>query len=210
MSPVAWILKQPARQRRFLAVAVIPLAALLLWLIAIWPIVKLHDYHQERRNSAQRSIARDRGVLAVEATIREQLRTLGNSGLWSKLYETTADNSAVTVLQADVGSVLSRSQLSAQSITPLSTAVHGPFERIGVRITVSMSIDQLQQFLSAIRGHPRLIRVDGIAISAPQVQSREQNPLLTVSMDLFGYQWQPHKLVAELRRNASGPAGPGG
>lgn len=210
MSAVAWLAKQPPAQRRALALVLIPSAiAALLWAVVLWPVLTWRSTHHEWLRATQNAIARDRGLVAVEASIREQLNGVGSSGLWGKLYEVSAQSSAVTNLQADVGSLLGIARVTAQSIAPLPIAPYGAFERIGVRITASMKIDQLQQFFAAVRNHGKLIRIDGIAISAPQVQSRDQNPSLTVSADLYGYQWQPSKLLLDLRQKMSQPPGPG-
>jgi hypothetical protein len=50
-----------------------------------------------------------------------------------------------------------------------------------------MSADQLKNFMEGLRANPRYLRVERLGATAPQLQSPEQNSLLTVNMELYGF-----------------------
>jgi hypothetical protein len=200
MSPSAWILAQPLRTRRLLALLASPALVLMVCALAIEPILQLHETHQEWLASAQDSIARDRGLRDAEEDLRKQLTEVERSPLLSRLYPADAPGSLATSLQADVGLLLARSAVAAQTISPLPSSTDDVMERAGVRVVLTLPIDKLRTFFSLLQAHTRLIRVEELVIAAPQSQMRDRNPPLTVAVVLLGYRLRqglsPHPTAA--------------
>jgi Tfp pilus assembly protein PilO len=151
------------------------------------PLSQLYRGHQEWLVTAERSVARDRGLRSAESTLRQQLADIEHSPLLSRLYPATPTGTLATALQADVGGLLARAGLTAQSISPLPSAADAAIERAGVRIALNATIDQLSHFLALLESHPRLIRVEELIITAPQSQLPDNNPTLTATLVMSGF-----------------------
>jgi Type II secretion system (T2SS), protein M subtype b len=198
MSLSAWIVAQPLRTRRMLALLAGPLLVLTAWSLIVGPLMGLYDAHQEWLAAAEASVARDRGMRAAESRLSKQLADIEHSPLLSRLYPAGPPGTLATALQADLGGLLTGTGVSAQSISPLPVTFDGDIERAGVRVTLAFTIDQLRAFLSALESHPHLIRVDELIVTAPQSQANDHNPTLTVSMVLLGFRLRAGALAGGL------------
>lgn len=190
MSPSSWILAQPLRTRRLLALVAGPAILLTLCSVLIGPLVGAYESHQDWLADSQVSVARDRGLEQAEPGLRKQLAEIEQSPLLSRLYPADSSRALATALQADVGSALTRAGITAQTIAPLPSTADEVIERAGVRVVLNVTIDQLRNFIGLIESHSRLIRTEELVITAPQTQMRDHNPTLSVSMVLFGFRLQ--------------------
>jgi hypothetical protein len=50
-----------------------------------------------------------------------------------------------------------------------------------------MSIDQLRGFLGQVNSLSRFVRIERLSITAPPMQSPQENPTLNVTFDVFGF-----------------------
>jgi Tfp pilus assembly protein PilO len=187
VSASAWIVAQPIRTRRMIALLAVPTFILMLGLLIVSPILQLYRGHEEWLVASEKSVARDRGLRSAESTLRQQLADIDHSPLLTRLYPATPTGTLATALQADVGGLLARAGLTAQSISPLPSATDNAIERAGVRVALNATIDQLSHFLKLLESHPRLIRVDELVITAPQSQLPDHNPTLTVTLVMLGF-----------------------
>src|SRR4051812_1458159 len=108
MTASTWILAQPVRTRRLLALLAVPASILLIGLLVVSPLSQLYRAHEEWLLTSERSVARDRGLRSAESALRQQLTDIEHSPLLSRLYPATPTGTLATALQADVGGLLAR------------------------------------------------------------------------------------------------------
>lgn len=205
MSVSTWILAQPLRTRRALALLGGPTLALTICGFVVEHVIRVYEAHQEWLASAEASVARDRGLQQAEPDLRRQLTEIERAPLLSRLYPAGAAGALATSLQADVGGALARAGITAQAISPLPSSIDDLIERAGVRVVLTLTIDQLRTFMSLIESHARLIRVEELIITAPQSQQREHNPTLNVTIVLLGFRLRQSVI---LRTGDANPAAP--
>jgi Tfp pilus assembly protein PilO len=181
---------------------------LTLCALIIEPVIQLYESHQEWLATAQASVARDRGLLLAEQDLRKQLTGIEHSPLLARLYPTDAPGALATSLQADLGGLLARAGVTAQTIAPLPSTADELIERAGVRVVLTLTIDQLRTFMGLLESHPRLIRVDELVITAPQSQLRDHNPTLNVALVLLAFRLRHGMTPQTTGANAGRPLGP--
>ncbi len=208
--PSEWILSQPLRTRRLLALLAGPAVILTLCSVILGPVIGYYESHQDWLADAEVSVARDRGLRQAEPELRKRLAEIEQSPLLTRLYPADSSRGLATAVQADVGSLLARAGATAQTITPLPSSVDEVIERAGVRVALNVTVDQLRNLIGLIESHSRLIRAEELVITAPQSQLRDHNPTLNVSMVLFGFRLRQALKPAALSGTAHpGAAGPG-
>ena len=126
--------------------------------------------------------------------LRQQLERLLRD-LWHRV-EGGADGGAA--VQQDVGTLCAAAGVGNKTITPLPSEEEGPLMKYSVRLSASGTSDRLEMFAAKLRQHPRYLRTDRLSITAPQVQQREQNPVLTLTMDIAGYYASYRPLTASV------------
>ncbi len=188
MSLAGRCMKMPILMRRTVAVTLLPTAALLLWMAVVQPITGIYQSQQAWRDEARRLLGFSKSSVAELDQLQQQVAAMRASPLWSKLYRAQRSDAAVTALQADIGGLLTAVQANAQALAPVRSTNVARLIRIGVHLTASMRIDQLQQFIAAAANHQRYLRIEQLTITAPQTQSPTENPLLVVDMDIHGFE----------------------
>lgn len=187
MTPTQAILSQRLAVRRTVAVLLIVLTAWVTWGALVRPLQLAYRAQAGWRADALQELARGKALIEISTTVDEQSEELSASALWAKLYEDSGDGAASGRLQADVSEIVSSAGVDLQSMVPM-TVVFGPeLDEIGVRLTASMTIDQLKSLLAATLRHPRYLRIGYLAISAPQSQSATVNPQLSVTLEVVGF-----------------------
>jgi len=182
------MLARNIRTRRMIALGMIPLVGAFIWAALVWPVWYTWDSQQEWRTTSARSLARSRAIAASEAMTRDQVKSLPQSPLAAKFYVAGTNGAGANAFQADVRGMLGSVGAVAQTATPIATNKLGAISRLGLRVTTSMTIDQLKNFLARVDSHSRYMRIDQLDITAPSVQPRDQNPMLTVSMELAAFE----------------------
>jgi len=178
----------PPRNRRVLALTVVPMLALASLGLLLEPIWYSFAAQRDWRAEVRKTFASAAHATQSQTSLQEQLGSLQASALWTKLYPAASDSSAGASLQADVSAVLRAQQVEPQMLTPLATSAEGQFKKIGTRFTCSARIDQVQKILAALATHSRYLRVERLKISAPQSQQANENAPLAIVLDVSGYQ----------------------
>ena len=80
-------------------------------------------------------------------------------------------------------------------LTPLRSVSLGSLTQIGVHLTASLRIDQLERFMVAAGRHPRYLRIERLTVTAPQTQAPAENPRLAVELDIQAFEL-PRKAAA--------------
>jgi hypothetical protein len=181
----------PPRAQRVLALLVVPAALLAIWSSLLWPLLHAYQSQVEWRRTAAHTLARQRGLAAIEAAVQAQLGALPALNSWQRLYHLGTDSSAVIALQSDVSNALAASHARPQSFAPIAPAQAGPLRKVGLRVAASMTIDQLREFLRQTDELTHFVRIEHLTIVAPPLQTppgtAKENPLLSVTLDVFGF-----------------------
>lgn len=191
---------QPRQVQRILAVMAVPALLASIATLVTWPL--WHAYHAQHdwRATAVRTLAQQRALAALEQDIDAQLARLPDLRAWRRLYSGTPPSAAVTALQSDIHRALAASRAHAQTIAPIEIAQEGPLRRIGLRVVVPMQVDQLREFMLQLDRLTRLVRLEHLVVHAPTGQAPQENPVLTVTMDIVGFapatEERPHGVSA--------------
>lgn len=187
MSIAARLAHCPAALRRTFALLVVPSILALLLFTLVLPLQSVQQSQQAWRRSTEKLLAKSRVVNQSQSELEKQLQAVRASALWGKFYDPSVGNVG-SALQGDVASCLSAAGASAQTLTPIAASEYHSLTSIGVRVTSSMRMDQLQRFFSAIAQNSRYLRIQKLTISAPQLQSPDENPPLAVTVEVHGFE----------------------
>jgi hypothetical protein len=188
MSIAQRLRQRPRRVQRALALLLLPMLLMLGWSALAVPVWQLYQAQQHWRAHALRTLAHRHALAASEPLLRAELLRLPRSRDWLRLYQVRAKGLAVSALRAEVGTILNSLQARTQALSPLAQLDAGEVRKVGLRIVAAMRIDQLQQFLVQVQALTHLVRVEQLQISAPPTQAAQENPLLTVTMDICGFE----------------------
>ena len=181
------IMARPPAMRRTLAVLLLPLAVLAVWALVFIPLEWVTTSQATWRHATRVELARARAHAQLLPSLREQLEKLPAQAVWQRFYGVAAARDASAALQRDVSGLCTSAGLANQTISQLPSEPEGPLMKYSVRVSASGTSDQLETFVAKVRQHPRYLRAQRLSITAPQMQSREQNPVLTITMDIAGY-----------------------
>ena len=176
----------PLTTRRWIALCIVPLLLLGLGALLAWPFVLAADAQARWREDAIRTLGRAKYIQSVDAELQQMLVSLRTSNQWTRFYDARVSN-ASQAMQSDMRTLLGAAKASVQALTPLPSKDLPEFTQVGVRIAAIMRIDELQQLMQAMRDHPRYLRVVQMQVLAPQMQVKDENASLTVSLDVVGY-----------------------
>jgi Tfp pilus assembly protein PilO len=178
----------PRSSRRVLALMMLPILALLAWIAAVQPLLTIYESQQAWRAEARQLLAFSKRSVAALAQLQQQIAALRGSPLWSSLYRAEPGSGVAAALQSDVGALLAAAQANVQALAPVRSVEVGALRQIGIQVVASMRIDQLQQFMTAAAAHQRYLRIGQLTVTAPQIQSATENPLLSVEMEVHGFE----------------------
>ena len=177
----------PAAPRRLLALAMLLGALAVAWYAVLKPVHRLLTSQEGWRTEVRRELAESRGKAAVEARLAAQVEALHQIPLWKSFYSANSEEEANAQIQQDLRGLGAASGIPALALTSLPKRDSPDYIAYGVHINAAMTADQLKRFGVALRAAPHFLRVERFAASAPQTQAPEQNPLVTVTMDVYGY-----------------------
>ncbi len=187
MSMMERIVTQPVSMRRLLALCVLATAAVLAWWLVVEPLSWLVTSQDKWRAQTRLDLARSRGDAHELAAIRESLARLPADPLWSQLYRPQDGTDTAAAVQRDISQLCSAAGIALESAVRTPSETDGVLSKYGLRVTVSTTTDRLRIFIEGLRKAPHYLRMDRLKVSAPQMQLPEQNPTLTIAMDIAGY-----------------------
>jgi hypothetical protein len=202
------LLAQGPKSRRAIALGLVPVIAMLAWAVLVWPLMFAWDSQQEWRDSSMQSLARDRAAKASEGVVRQGLQSLATSPIAGKFYSKAQEGAGANAFQSDVRSLLGSVGAMAQTASPIAATEQGSLSVLGLHVTTSMTVDQFKNFLARLESHSRYIRIEQLDVTSPSVQAHDQNPLLTVAMDLAAFQSAPTNPMTRVASSTlnGGPA----
>jgi hypothetical protein len=187
MTLVEKLSARPPTQRRVLAVVMLVAAIGLIWGAIIVPLVWVVGSQDEWRTDARRDLARALGRAASEPVLRKRAAALAAEPIWGKFYDVPQGQDATALVQRDVMSVGTDAGVKIQAVVPVPRVEEAGLVGFGIRFTTTLSADQLKKFMVALRGNAGYLRVERLTVNAPQVQRADQNALLTVTMEVYGF-----------------------
>ncbi len=192
-------------KRRLLVVGSIPFLAMAFWALIVWPAMAAYRAQVSWRQETASTLAQAHGSKDDVDMQTQQLASLPAAPLWNKFYKVSKAGTGGPMLQTDVSSMLNLLQISVQSLTPLRTAEVNGLNSIGLRVTASMSVDQLKKLFVKIGDNARYLYVDRLRINAPPSQLPDQNATLTVVIEIYGVEYVLNASPTPSRSEAPTP-----
>jgi len=172
--------------RRAVVLVSIPLLAGMAWAIIVLPLQIAYRSQLQWRDDAIATLAQARGSKTQAVVLSQQLKALPSAPIWNKFYSVGKPGTAGSVLQADVSGVLNSIHAGVQSLTPVRATEVDGLTAIGLRVSASMTVEQLKKFLAAAANHSHYLRVGHLRVNAPPAQMPDQNAMLTVTAEVYG------------------------
>jgi hypothetical protein len=179
--------RQPLAVRRGAALSLLIAVVLTGWFLIFEPLRFVVTSQQEWRAEVRQTIGRSRGLAAMTFDLQKAVDELASLPAWTRFYRVARGTDGGALIHRDVASLCSDVGATILSLTPLPSRKEGELDKIGVRFSATMTADQLKAFIVRLRAFPQYLRTEEMSISAPQMQSPETNPTLTVTLELFGY-----------------------
>jgi hypothetical protein len=173
-------------QQRCIAIALLGFALVLLWLGLIDPIATYFRHSTDERRTDLTSLSRDRALISQDSSIETTLTALKGSPGWARFYETQKADKAVLQMQSDLREVF-KAPNNPTSMTAAPIVVEGPLTRIATKVTLSLTIDQLTESLGRLHSHVQLLRIESLTIQAPDYQTADTNPTLSIQAEIVGF-----------------------
>jgi hypothetical protein len=157
-----------------------------LWFGIAQPVMGYLDRRAEQRGIDLRALKRDRALLREEPVIRAALASVEQSSRWRNFYDGRKADAATLQLQTDLRTLFQDTGNPTSMSTEPAT-IQGGVTRIAVRVTLLMHIDELANALDRLQKQPRQLRIESLSIQAPNSQSPQTNPVLTVRAEIAAW-----------------------
>lgn len=187
MSAAARLALLPLVKRRAIAIGILLLAAALLWLVVVVPLRALVLSQAQWRADTAREIARDRGMAKTAAQVREIAAAVDASPLRARLYDAGNGMAITDQLQNDLRAALLQSGVEPTTFKVLPGTQVSGLRAHRVEFSSIMTVEQLRGFFVALSAQPRFVRVERLQLDAPQQQRNDENPHMTVLMEVRAF-----------------------
>lgn len=178
------------RQRRSVALILLCCAVSFIWLAFVGPLFQFVRHHEEATEATLTSLSRDRAMIAQDAQIQAALTQLDNSTRWTRFYQSDKPEQAVLQLETDIRGIFQApNNLTSMTAQPMEKK--GPVTRLAVKVTLSITIDQLSEALGRLNSHARLLQIGNLAIQSPDFQPSDGNPTLSIQTEIMGFNLAP-------------------
>jgi hypothetical protein len=174
------------RAQKLLAVLLLVLASACLWKGILAPIVTYGEGLSQRRGADLAALSRDRAVLSQDPQVIETLNALGRNTRWNRLYVSDKSDQALLQFETDVRDLV-KAATNATSMTAEPIVAQGLLSRMGVRVSLSLPIDQWTDLLVRLQAHAKLLELRNLTIQAPDYQPVDSNPTLSIQAEFVGY-----------------------
>jgi Tfp pilus assembly protein PilO len=175
-----------SRQQRLVALALVAVCACAVWYGVVGPTIDAIESHTEARRAALRALGRDRALVAQAPALRTALASVEQSARWSRLFENQKPDRATLQIESDLRDLFNApNTLTAMTAQP--AVAQGALTRLGVRVSLSLSLGQWTEALAKLQQHPRLLQLESVTIQAPDFQVLDTNPTLTIQAEVVGF-----------------------
>lgn len=187
MSATASLRTWSAPARRAIALGTLLLAALLVWLLVVLPIEAIATSQQDWRDETARQIARDRGLVKSGPQLRELLQTVAHAPIRARLYESGGTMTVDDQLQNELRAAMLQAGVEPTTFKVLPGASIDGLRQHRLEFSSIMSVDQLRGLYGYLTQQPHYMRIERLRIEAPPTQRADENPRLTVLMEIQGF-----------------------
>ena len=187
MSITAYLQRQSQSIQRVMAVLLLTLVICVIGGVVGVLLPQFYASQGQWRMTAHRELGQLRGLLANANNVNAKQGQLKADVIWKEFYTASDSSEATATIQRDVTSVLNVAGAVNVSSQPLESATLPNLGVHGVRAAASLDIEQLRVVMLALRAHVPYLRLQGIQVTAPQVEARNENPTLLAVLDVVGY-----------------------
>jgi hypothetical protein len=180
----------PTWAKRILAFGLLGMPLVAAWACVVVPIGSAIRLEAESRGIALRTLARDRALIHAAPAIEAAASAVNGSPRWRNFYAEPKTEAATLQLEMDLRSLVADPH-NLTSMTAEPPRTQGPVTGISVRVTLTMPMDELAALLDRIQKFPKQLRVTNLTIQAPDFQTPQTNPTLTIQALIAGWTIKP-------------------
>jgi hypothetical protein len=139
------------------------------------------------RDAAREALATGASARDTVPDITAAIDALPGEPIWSRLYSGESAEANQAALLADVSQVLAQSGIQGPEVEPIPTRQTDNLHVWSCEVSFQADAAQLHTLGQQLRAWPRYVRVKGIVMTGPQMQTLGDNPASTVRMVLEGF-----------------------
>ncbi len=173
---------------RMLALALLCVAAVLVWLLIVAPLVEWHAQRGEAVERKQALLMRMEALaesLPAWRRAREEAAARGPAS--PPLLQGNSDALAAAALQGLVQDMATRSGVALRSTEILPAEPRGPYRRIAVRIVAEGQWQVLVALLGAIADAAPRMLVDGLHLRGPDTRAHTDAPPIAANFTVLAF-----------------------
>lgn len=175
------------RPARYLMALTLPML-LVLGLIGVATTIESAARAQSAwRAAAGTTLAEGAAAQRVLAEVAAGLKSLPSEGVWARLYAEKSSEANQAALVADISRALALGEATEPTVIPQPTREAQGLQVWSVQASFGANAAQLYAVGEQLRALPRYVRVMGIAIDAPPMQSPADNTTFSVELTLEGF-----------------------
>lgn len=187
------ILSAPLAVRRAMALAILLLPAVLIWLLAVDPLITRYSETQDAMERSLQLLARYRANAAQKTELEQMVKQRRQSTpLQQGVIEAPNAALAASALQSSLRRILEANGGSVRVLSIAPPVREQGYDRLTARAEISVTADRLIEVVHALEASttPNLT-IEGLDIRAPdQPQKADENVGLVVRLDVSGF-WEP-------------------
>jgi len=159
----------------------------------VMPVVASYRETDEALQETKELLVRFAQSAATRDAYKAQIAELGDAQALRGFYVPGATNAlAAANLQEDVREAVKKAGGEIKSTQILAVQRHGEFERVGLRVALSMKIEPLLNFLYKLEAGQPYLFVDNLEVAARVSRRRNdpkenEDPELAVRFDIYGF-----------------------
>lgn len=181
------IARLPPLNQRLLALGLVVIAAALLWYALVEPVRWVVRSQSSWRHDVARLLGTDQGWVDSADAVAAQRKYVQDAAVWKQFYPSSSRQDFSDALRRNASALVSAAGASVERAEVLPVENGDGLKRAAVQIGATLTIEQLKNVLTAIKGHQPYFRVQQIHITAPQMQPRDANAALSVVLDIVAY-----------------------
>ncbi len=170
-----------------MALASLGVLVLLAWLLVVLPIEALATSQRDWRETTAARIATDRGLVKSAAQLREVAGVVANAPIRARLFDAHSSMPVDDQMQNELRTALLQAGVEPTTFKVLPGASDAGLRQHRVEFSSIMSVDQLRGMYGYLLQQPHYLRIERVRLEAPSTQRPDENPRLTVLMEVQGF-----------------------
>jgi hypothetical protein len=173
-------------QRRVLALSLLAAVLGLGVNVMAVPVIQSFRDSDDGRRFALKTLRHDLALGRSDAAVLSAA-TLATSDPHATRWYAMGKETAQTAIESDVRGLVANPAITQAAMAPMPPALVGPLTRLGVKLSLTLPIDQLAELFARLAAHPKMLVIENLMVQAPDYQAIDSNPALTVQMDVQGF-----------------------